>query len=198
MILILPETHRALVGNGAFEPPKLYHPTLKGIMRPWRENRGPSTPLQPRKAKTIPNPLKALYVLSRKDVAVSIMPGSFLYTVYCCIHASLSTTFMRDYHLNKWQAGLIYLPFGIGAIISTLVSSKWIDHDYRVVAEAHGLSTNRVSGDDLLQFPIEEARTKSAFLPTFFASGSVLAYGWLVDKHIVSMYTTIRLARFKR
>ncbi|KAI8721663.1 MFS domain-containing protein [Fusarium sp. LHS14.1] len=183
MMLALPETHRVYIGNGGTRPARPYRPLAPRIMRPWKGDRGPKAPPLPRKPRTLPNPIKSLRILSRKDVAVSIMPGSFLYTVYCCIHASLATTLMDIYRLNKWQAGLIYLPFGIGAIASTLVSSKWIDHDYRVVAKAHGLPINKVSGDDLVQFPIEEARIRSAFLPTFGSFVSVLAYGWLVAKH---------------
>lgn len=114
------------------------------------------------------------------------MPGSFLYTVYCCIHTSLSTTFSQVYQLEEWQAGLIYLPFGFGAIIATLVSSYWIDRDYRIVAKAHGLPLQKVSGVDLLSFPIEEARMRSAFAPMFCAFISVLIYGWLVKEEIVS------------
>lgn len=185
MMLALPETHRAYIGNGGTQPPRLYRPFVPHIMIPWKGERGLKAPPLSRKPPKVPNPIKSLRILSRKDVAVSIMPGSFLYTVYCCIHASLATTFMDIYNLNKWQAGLIYLPFGLGAIVSTLVSSKWIDHDYRVVAKAHGLPINKVSGDDLLHFPIEEARIRSALLPTFFSFVSVLAYGWLVAKHTV-------------
>ncbi|KAL2670027.1 hypothetical protein Neosp_014907 [[Neocosmospora] mangrovei] len=185
MMMALPETHRAYIGNGGTRPARLYRPVSPHIMRPWKGDRGPKAPPLPRKPQTLPNPIKSLRILSRKDVAVCIMPGSFLYTVYCCVHASLATTFMDIYHLNKWQAGLIYLPFGIGAIASTLVSSKWIDHDYRVVAKAHGLPINKASGDDLLHFPIEEARIRSAFLPTFGSFVSVLAYGWLVAKRTV-------------
>jgi hypothetical protein len=126
-------------------------------------------------------------VLSRKDVAVSIMPGSFLYTVYSCIHTSLSTSFVQVYHLDYLRAGFVYLPFGVGAIISTIVSGRWIDRDYRIVAQSHGLPINKVSGDDLLHFPIEEARLRSVFLPNFVALASVVTYGWLVHYHVVSV-----------
>ncbi|KAF9733301.1 hypothetical protein PMIN06_007503 [Paraphaeosphaeria minitans] len=184
MVLAFPETNRKLVGNGGTEPPKLSQPLIKGIMRPWIEDRGPSSPRPVRPVKRIPNPLQSLRVLGRKDVAVSIMPGSFLYTVYCCIHTSLSTTLSKVYHLKEWEAGLIYLPFGFGAIIATLLSSKWIDRDYRIVAKKYGLPLQKVSGDDLLHFPIEEARMRSAFAPMFGAFVSVLVYGWMVKEEI--------------
>ncbi|KAL3590782.1 hypothetical protein FPOAC2_12984 [Fusarium poae] len=180
MTLALPESHHSIVGNGGTKPSRLYRPLLPRIMRPWDHNRGPVAPITSRSGSRCPNPIKSLGILTRKDVTISIMPGSFLYTVYCCIHASLATTLIQSYHIKEWQAGLAYLPFGVGAIISTIVSSKWIDYDYRIVAEAHGLPINKVSGDDLLHFPIEKARMKSVFPVTFAAFASVLAYGWLI------------------
>ncbi|KAK7917293.1 hypothetical protein PG985_010901 [Apiospora marii] len=184
MILLLPETNRALVGNGAVRPLKLSHPLLPGVLRPWaRQGNADIIDLPPR-ALRIPNPLKSLVVLSRRDVAVSIMPGSFLYTVYFCIHTSLSTSFVEVYHLDYLRAGFVYLPFGAGAIISTFVSGRWIDRDYRIVAQSHGLPINKVSGDDLLHFPVEEARLRSVFLPTLVALVSVVTYGWLVHHHV--------------
>lgn len=185
IVLLLPETNRALVGNGGLEPSRFSRPVIPGIMRPWADNRGPSAPVASRKNR-VPNPIESLRVLSRKDVAVTIIPGSILYMIYSCIHTSLATTFIDSYGFSQLQAGLIYLPFGVGAIISTAVSGKWIDRDYRVVAKAHGLPINKVSGDDLLHFPIEEARMRSVFIPTFSALLSVLAYGWLVNEHVVS------------
>lgn len=185
MALILPETNRAIVSNGGVEPPELSRPLIANIMRPWKGNRGQGVPISPRKFR-IPNPLKSMLVLSRKDVAASIIPGSILYMLYSCIHTSLATTFIDTYGFSQLQSSLIYLPFGIGAIFSTAISAKWIDHDYRVVAKAHGLPINKVTGDDLLHFPIEEARMRSIFVPTFLALFAVLAYGWLVDKHMVS------------
>jgi MFS family permease len=185
MALLLPETNRALVSNGGLEPPRFSRPLVPKVMRPWKHDRGQSAAISPRNGR-VPNPMKSLLVLSRKDVAVSIIPGSILYMIYSCIHTSLATTFIHSYGLGQLQAGLIYLPFGVGAIISTAVSAKWIDHDYRVVAKAHGLPINKVAGDDLLHFPIEEARMRNVFIPTILALFAVLAYGWLVDKHIVS------------
>lgn len=41
------------------------------------------------------------------------------------------------------------------------------DHDYRVVARQHGFSIDRVRGDDLMRFPIEEARLRSMRMLVF-------------------------------
>lgn len=82
------------------------------------------------------------------------------------------------------RAGFVYLPLRAGAIVSTILSGKWIDRDYRIVAKSHKLPIDKVSGDDLLHFPIEEARLRSVFLPTLGALVSVVSYGWLVDHRI--------------
>ena len=154
-------------------------------MRPWNQHRGPSTATEPRKAR-FPNPIRTLLVLSRKDVVVSIIPGSILYVINTCIYTSLSTTFIDTYNYGELQAGLIYLLFGISAIISTALSGRWIDHDYRAVARAHGLPIKKASGDDLLYLPIEEADMRNIFIPTLITLFAVVMYGWLVDKHIIS------------
>ncbi|KAI0552201.1 major facilitator superfamily transporter [Xylaria curta] len=150
ILLVLPETNRS------------------GFMQPWARGNPHINPTLPRKGRNVPNPIQSFRILRRKDVAISIMPGSLLYTVYCCVHTSLASTFIPIYHLSELQA-----------IVSTLISSKWIDHEYRLIAEAHGLPTTQASGDDLLQFPIEKARLRSALLPAAVAFASVLSYGWL-------------------
>lgn len=177
-----------LVGNGGAMPPKVLRPIIEGIMRPWKGDRGLCSPPFALPVKRIPNPVKSLRILGRKDVAVVIMSGSLLYTVFSCINTSLSTTFIDIYHLKEWQAGLIYLPFGIGGIIASLISSRLIDRDYRIVARSHNLPIEKASGDELQNFPIEQARMRSVFAPILCASVSILLYGWLVREQIVSKH----------
>jgi hypothetical protein len=129
--------------------------------------------------------MKSIMMLRRKDTAVSISGGALLYMLSCCVQASLSTVCIGIYNLNRLQAGLVYLPFGIGCSISTLISSKWIDHDYAVVARSHGLPVDKTSTNNLRNFPIEEARMRSIFAPAFGSIASVIGYGWAVSSHTV-------------
>ena len=66
------------------------------------------------------NPHKSLTILARKDNTSIILACGLLYVVYICVTASLSVLFIDIYGLNQWQAGLIYLPFGLGGTVSTL------------------------------------------------------------------------------
>ncbi|KAJ8133464.1 hypothetical protein O1611_g172 [Lasiodiplodia mahajangana] len=71
--LALPETNRALVGNGGVKPPKVLRLPLstKGFMQPWEKDDGPVGPIPPRTVRNIPNPIQSLRILSRKDVAIN-------------------------------------------------------------------------------------------------------------------------------
>lgn len=106
--------------------------------------------------------------------------------IFCASHASLSTTLVDVYSLNELQTGLVYLPYGVSCLISTFLSGKLIDRDYRIVAHKYDIPINQEGGDDLSRFPIEEARLRSIFAPTLLAMASLVGYGWAVDLHAVS------------
>ncbi|PVH74176.1 chloramphenicol resistance protein, partial [Cadophora sp. DSE1049] len=182
IVLTLPETARSVVGNGSIPPPKWSRPLIPKVMRPWKKE-SPDTSTIDYKKKGFPNPLKALVVLSRLDTAVTITAGGILYMIFCASVASLSTTLIDIYRLNELEAGLIYLPYGASCLVSTLLSGKLVDRDYRIVAKKYGLPIDKVAGDDLSGFPIEEARMRSIFAPTFLAMFSMVGYGWAVHHH---------------
>lgn len=154
-------------------------------MRPWQNASLENTTLIPRK-KSIPNPLSSFLILNRPDATVSITAGGIIYMIYCSSHASLSTILAPAYGLSQLQTGLIYLPFGIGSLIATVVSGRLIDYDYKAVAKSHNLHVDRLSGDNLRQFPIEKARLRSIQIPTLLTCGSMIGYGWAVYKRAVS------------
>jgi hypothetical protein len=169
------------VGNGSIPPPAVYRLPFKHFMTHWRSDY-PS-----RKPKLrVPNPIKSLTLLFRRDNFVLVCAGAILYTVYCCIHTSLSTQFIKTYGLNQWEAGLIYLPFGFGAGLSTLFSGRLLDDAYRRTALSHGRPVDRVRGDDMDTFPIEIARLKCVWVPVAGTISSVVAYGWAVREDTVS------------
>ncbi len=58
------------------------------------------------------------------DSALIIVSIGILYMVYTCVQASLSTLFMEIYQLNQIEAGLIYLPFGIGCAVTALLTGE--------------------------------------------------------------------------
>ncbi|KAK7756562.1 hypothetical protein SLS62_001399 [Diatrype stigma] len=178
MALFLPETSRSIVGNGSIRPAKhLRLPVPGPLMCHWQESRDTAPHIW-----RVPNPLKSLVILGRKDNAVIILACGLLYAVYTCINASLSTLFIDIYGLNQWQAGIIYLPFGVGGTVSTFFSGPLLNTAYRNARAKQGLSTDKAGGDDLDNFAIEKARLVVIWVPMLLTALSVYNT-LLVDKN---------------
>lgn len=180
MILCLPETSRNMVGNGSTSPPKY----LRLPISIWSSHSRDIDTTAGHRWR-MPNPLRSLTIIARRDNTVVILACGILYVVYTCINTSLSVLFIDIYKLTQWQAGLIYLPFGIGGTVSTFFSGHVLDKAYRNARTKRGLSTNKAVGDDLDDFPIEKARLGIIWVPMLVTASSVLAFGWVLHFHYV-------------
>lgn len=180
MGFLLPETSRNIVGNGSIRPPKHLRLPTPTLMCHWKES-DVITTYQWR----IPSPLRSMTILLRKDNTIIILACGILYVIYTCINTSLSILFIDIYKLNQWQAGLIYLPFGVGGTVSTFYSGRLLDNTYRNARTKRGLSTDRAIGDDLDNFPIEKARLSVVWIPMLVTTCSVMAFGWVLHYHQV-------------
>ncbi|KAL4404465.1 hypothetical protein CABS03_14260 [Colletotrichum abscissum] len=183
VIFLLPETCRQVVGSGLTPPPRYSRLPYQGFMHHWKG----TNDQQSRQSKTrTPNPLKSITILFRRDNTVVIFAAGLLYLVYTCVCTSLSVLFIEVYSLNQWQTSLIYLPFGVGSIVSTLISGPMLDTFYRNARTRQGLPTDKIAGDDLGNFPIEKARLSVMWTPLAITILALVAYGWVVHyrRHI--------------
>ncbi|KAL8922889.1 MAG: hypothetical protein Q9172_003363 [Xanthocarpia lactea] len=174
IILTLPETARNIVGNGSTVPSPLYRLPITDIMGRNSQARtdGPNSEVARKSGWHVPNPMACLKVLSRKDTFIVVTAGGIIYMAYSCMQASLSTLCIEIYSLGQLEAGLIYLPFGFGSIALTCVSAR-----------SHNLPVDKVRGDNLLTFPVEKARLRSAFIPIGIAALTFVGYGWSLHFH---------------
>ncbi|KFA66679.1 hypothetical protein S40285_09200 [Stachybotrys chlorohalonatus IBT 40285] len=158
MVFFLPETSRKIVENGSVKPPKhLILPTC-GLFCHWNKV------LDATKHKQrLPNPLRSLKILVRKDNIGIVLACGLLYVVYTCVNASLSILFIDIYSINQWQAGLIFLPFGLGGVVSTFFTGQLMKRAYRRARTKQVLPTDRIGGDDLDSFDIEKVRLQMDF-----------------------------------
>jgi predicted MFS family arabinose efflux permease len=180
MLLVLPETSRDIVGSGSISPNSYLRPPIPLLIGCQRRS-----DISPAPRLRIPNPFKSITILRRKDNAIIILACGLLYVVYTCINASLSTLFVDIYGLNQLQAGLIYLPFGLGGALSAFVSGRLLNRAWRRARTERGLSTDKVGGDDLHDFPVEKARLQVIWVSMLMTIGSVIAYGWVLHYHQV-------------
>jgi hypothetical protein len=63
------------------------------------------------------------------------------------------------------------------------VTGKAMDHNYKHAAAKIGFMVDRVSGDDLANFPIEEARSRGCAYLLVLSFGVMLGYGWSIERH---------------
>ncbi|OAR03060.1 hypothetical protein LLEC1_04717 [Akanthomyces lecanii] len=186
MIISLPETSRKVVGNGSIAPPTYSKLPIPGIFRSIKPLDADSS--GHRKLR-LPNPFNSLKILLRRDNFVIITACGLLYVVYTCINASLSVLLVGIYDLSEWEAGLVYIPFGLGGVLSTFFSGRLLNKAYSRSRSRMGLSTDRARGDDLDEFDVEKARLGLMWTPLAINVMGVVAFGWVL--HFRQIYNTL-------
>ncbi|KAJ7615350.1 MFS general substrate transporter [Roridomyces roridus] len=172
MILFLPETLRAIVGNGTIRAPRIYLPVIPIIGRSaWKST---SSPAKPTTARKFQNPFRILLHL---DIALLLLICAVVYAVFYGVTASISTIFHAAYpHLNETELGLCFLSVGSGMVVGSVLTGRVLDWEYRRMKKRHD------GEEDDESFPIEMARLRlmPALILTFCAS--CIAYGWCIDR----------------
>lgn len=67
-------------------------------------------------------------MLWAKDTALITTIYGIYYMDFSCLQGSLSPLFINLYHLSKLNAGLIYLPFGVGSVMGAYCSGIFFLH----------------------------------------------------------------------
>ena len=163
VLTVLPETHRAIAGNGSVP--------LHGIHKPWIHfltsppNGWSNTPTTP-KAKTPPLSFKKVLTplthLFEKDILALLSWGALIYTVWSMITSSTTTVLKAEFpSLTPLQLGLCFLPNGLGCVLGSILTGRLMDHTYRRAEThfraQHNIPPNIKLNDDK-NFPYERAR----------------------------------------
>ncbi|OCH86051.1 MFS general substrate transporter [Obba rivulosa] len=183
ILALLPETLRALVGDGSIPPPPLYKPLIPVLGR----NRVNVDPMAKAPRRNFKNPL---LLFLYPDVVLLLLYNAVLYSVFYGVTASISTLFQTVYpSLNEIEIGLCFLSIGGGMLIGGVVTGKLLDWDYRRFK--YRMTKRTASGDDAEKcqenftkdesFPLERARFR--LMPYYFVVyvGSCIGYGWCLD-----------------
>ncbi|PQE24425.1 Major facilitator superfamily domain general substrate transporter protein [Rutstroemia sp. NJR-2017a BBW] len=185
ILLFLPETCKTIVGNGSIP--------AQGWNRSWvsylsgaptekqsldaEEQHAISEITSPSRTKNfmafIPNPWKSVRLLFEKDTSLVLSLS---------VQASIPTSLSQIYHYSAADIRLCYFAIGVGVAIGGYINGKVMDHNYRSTAQNYGLEVNKVAGDDLRAFPIEEARSRFAVIYILLHSVLLVGYGWLLHQ----------------
>jgi predicted MFS family arabinose efflux permease len=179
LVLFLPETLRALVGNGSIPARSVAKSPLSYIKFKRREkiSSSPKNPYESpsgnKKTIDILGPLRLIFGI---EVSCAIFFVSIYYTGWQMNISSMSTLFSQTYGLTELQIGLTFLGNGFGCIIGTLSTGKMLDYDYRRLKKHYtGASVN---------FPLEKARFQTLWIWSSLQCAAVLGFGWTLDRGV--------------
>ena len=192
LLVAFPETGRHIVGNGSI-PPQRWNMSLFNYLKSHKANRRalkaaqdtkhPVKPETSPRNRTLkwPNPLKAIHILMEKDVAVILIYNALVYTAYFDVTTSLPVLFGEIYGFNDLQIGLSFIPYGAGCVVASLLCGRLIDFNYKRMAKINNITIDRTRGDDLRNFPIEEARVQVIYPLIALGIAALVAYGWVLQ-----------------
>ncbi|KAH9944252.1 MFS general substrate transporter [Epithele typhae] len=186
MILLLPETLRAMVGDGSIPPPAWYKPVIPVISRTTQDTsdvvRPPPRPFQ--------NPL-LLFLCP--DVTLILLFNALVYAEFYAVIATISVLFQEVYpYLNETETGLCFLPIGIAMLLGGIVNGKISDREYQrikrqMIGKIEADPESTLKPEDVTKeehFPIERARLRlMPFLLGIF-SVACIGYGWALQAHV--------------
>ena len=191
-----PETGRNVVGNGSI-PPQGWNMSLLNYLENRRINNSDElsrtisrqelkiaqAALTNKRKLRVPNPLKTVYIMLEKDVALILLYNALIYTAFYDVTASLPSQFGAIYGFNDLQIGLSFIPFGVSCCVSTIVCGKLMDWNYKRVAKQAGITVDRKRGDDMKGFPLEKARIQVALPLLYSGIAAILCYGWVLEQN---------------
>ncbi|KAI0330910.1 MFS general substrate transporter [Cubamyces sp. BRFM 1775] len=186
MALFLPETLRALVGNGSIPPPKSYMPLVPVLGRTFKDVDESDRP--PRRAFANP-----FILFTYLDVSLLLFLNGLIYAVFYGVTATISTLFQPTYpYLTETDIGLCFLAIGGGMSIGGVVTGKIFDREYqrvkrRLLRQIEADPESIIRPEDVTKeehFPIEYARLR--LMPLFFTlyAASCIGYGWCLQARV--------------
>lgn len=202
--LFLPETARSLVGNGADRSRfkwwqiswlSLVQESLAGgaslagnkdKVKNTDEARATSQSSAKRFLQKygLINFYNCFRIIFHKDTFLILWVHGSFYAVDYSFVAAVPDIYKSIYGWNEWQTGLAYLPRGIGIILGSYFTGKLLDHNYRTVARRVGRDeSEKASGGDLLDFPIEISRTRGSCAGLAISTATMAGYGWALHQH---------------
>ncbi|KAK0663639.1 Quinidine resistance protein 1 [Lasiodiplodia hormozganensis] len=195
IVILLPETLRAIAGNGSVPlTGPLYEPLYRK-WAPWRkegavmstDSSTDSTADKVPERMTVRMFLEPMLFLLEKDVACTLFFGAIIYTVWSMVSASTTFILLHAYHLSTIQIGACFLPNGIGCAIGSTIAGRQMDKEFRLAEDsykyAHDLPRDHKlpKSDMPADFPLERARLAQLPTMTVVFAFAVIMYGFGVS-----------------
>ncbi|KAH1432460.1 hypothetical protein KXX32_002278 [Aspergillus fumigatus] len=181
--IILPETCRAVVGNGSVPAAKWNRPAWQILRQNRRAQRQTPTPdyhtIEKRRRRA--NPIASALIATDKEALIILIYSSLLFSGYMAVLSTLTSQLQSRFHFNSIQVGLCYLPIGIGSLSSRWTVGRILDWNFRREARRQGLAIEKNRQQDIRHFNIEAARLAVTIPLVYCACLCIVAYGWVME-----------------
>ncbi|KAJ5698287.1 hypothetical protein N7462_000292 [Penicillium macrosclerotiorum] len=178
----LPETCRAVVGDGSISPPSWNRPII------YRRSKSPPDYDSLTVFSKPPKATDCFKVLLSKEVGFLIFFWSLISWGQIVVEISLPLVLGSKYHLNSLHIGLCYIPWATGAIAARWSVGSLADWNFRRLGQKAGMdiNPNQQIKEDLERLPLERIRLDIALPVVYLACALTVAYSWAVvsDVHI--------------
>nr|GAT44913.1 predicted protein [Mycena chlorophos] len=176
LILFLPETLRAIVGNGSIPGPNpfLHSPLIPvfGRGRRWQPSLAANAIVKSGSRVKFRNPFP---LLLNPEIFLTLLVAGVTYALCYAVLTTISTLFKAKYlFLTETTIGLCFLAWGFGALFATFITGKMLDWDYRRLWAKHTGSRE--------EFSIEKARLHLLPYMIIVYVVSCIGYGWCIDR----------------
>lgn len=173
IIFTLPETLRALVGDGTIPPPPISRrPQDQYKLRQKRryQARHPEQTFEPedeieRPPKKRYDPLGSFKALLQPDVAALLLYAGMVFASMYAVLSTFSVRLENDYGFNTIESGLCYLPMGFGSLFTAIFGGRVLDWDLKRTMKRVGFVQKHPR--DVDGFAIERCRCH--FLPISYS-----------------------------
>ncbi|ETS73639.1 hypothetical protein PFICI_14585 [Pestalotiopsis fici W106-1] len=187
----LPETARAVVGDGCGKPPILSKVwgTEDVLMKYGTTcDRNHQDHIQrdmiPRAQWKPTMLLESLRIIFHPDAAAVLWMIATSYCVYYTFQVAIPVIYEDVYGYNNLQIGLAFLSGLAGMTVGGIVAGKLLDRNFTVVARKNGFPIDREKAQTLDDFPLEAARYRSIVPFVVLEVALVAGYGWAVQQEV--------------
>ncbi|KAJ5190012.1 Major facilitator superfamily domain general substrate transporter [Penicillium cf. griseofulvum] len=178
LLLFFPETCRGIVGNGS-SPAIGWNQTIWSYLQTTTTVTSPASSVS-RSRVNFPNPCSTLRLLSRRPVGLVLFANGVVFSSYYAVTAGIPALFQKIYDLDDLGIGLCFIPAGLGSLLSATANGVLVDWNYRRARRNAGQTVHNNQKQDIIGFPIEQARLQIGVPMIILAAVPMIVYGVLM------------------
>ncbi|KAF2163723.1 hypothetical protein M409DRAFT_68314 [Zasmidium cellare ATCC 36951] len=127
------------------------------------------------------DPLHIIVYLQFPAVAILVFYASITFGSLYVLNISVQQTFSaQPYNYSSIIVGCLYIPNSLGYFLSSIFGGRWVDS----IMHREARKAGRFDEKGRLKFIPEDRMKENAWVGAILFPCSMVAYGWLAEKHI--------------